>query len=203
MIINLPDSNAANVEQYFVGDRKRLASCTAVCFANEDRLLAASLSGLCIYLLRYDMATGQFDRLDEIETRYGDTVAIVDLMDFDGRETVVVSNLREKAASLYRLANDRLTFEQTLPINDPGRGITHGVKFVPPDNRTVCVTTHSGDCAIYFIDPATKTIAFKVNLASSSSQRSAMEKGILFLKRVLFSDSEWKPKDICFINRFL
>lgn len=179
MIIRLPDINRTEYGPLFLGERQRLATCTAVKFIDDDRLLAASLVGLRIYLMRYEMATGHHEILDDVATRFDGKPAMIDLIDFDGGETVAASNFHHRSASLYRLAGDRLEFDRDLPIDDPDRGCCHGVKFVPPENRILCLSTVMRNHSIYFIDVAENEIVYK------------------------FADGEWRPKDICFIDRDL
>jgi|GEM_PF-1237633 len=176
MIIKLEDINNSVHGELYISTRKRLASATSVHFIDAKRMVVCNLVGKRMYLIHFDIAQGTHQIKSCIPTQYGGQDIVTDLIDFDGRESIVTSNCGSSSASLYRLTGDGLCFIKDVPINDPEAGFCHGVKFLPPGDQILCVTCVNKNRSVYFISIATGEILYR------------------------FSDGEWKPKDICFID---
>jgi hypothetical protein len=176
VVIKLEDINNSEHGELYVGTRKRLASCTGVRFLDRRRLLATSLVGKRMYLIGYDLDAGTHQVEACIPTQYAGQDVTTDLLDFDGYESIVTSNCDLDSVSLYRLAGERISHVQDLPLKDDEAEFCHGVKFVPGDNNTVCATCIKGDRGVYFVSTVTGDVLYK------------------------FSDGEWIPRDACFLT---
>jgi len=86
MLIKLEDINSAGLSELFVGPRKRLATCTSVKLLNHRRLVACSLAGQRMYLIGFDLGSGDHEIECCIPTRFGGKDVSTDLLDFDGKD---------------------------------------------------------------------------------------------------------------------
>ncbi|MFM2294138.1 MAG: hypothetical protein RLZZ350_551 [Verrucomicrobiota bacterium] len=174
MVIKLEDFNPGNIQPLFIGTRARLSTATAVRFVDARRLLATSLVGRRLYLIEFDVASGQHKVLSAVDTQFAGRSMMTDLMDYDGREFVVTSDCGKCAVSLYRLADNELSFVKDFPIAPPDSAFCHGARFVPPGD-VICATFSTG-FQIFFISKATGEIIYQ------------------------FTDGDWRPKDVNFIS---
>src|SRR6188508_2756686 len=131
MIIGLEDVNNSEHGELYVGSRKRLASCTGVAFVDEGRLLATSLVGKLMYLIRFDLSSGECQVERAVPTRFGGEDVVTDLVAYNGHGTIVTSNCELNSMSRYELDGDDISGAKDLPIRDERAGFCHGVGFSP------------------------------------------------------------------------
>src|SRR4051812_38789986 len=102
MVIELENLNNSEYGEFYIGSRKRLASCTGVAFVDESRLIATSLVGKRMYLIRFDLASGDCEVEQAVSTRYGGEDVVTDLVAYDGRGSIATSNCELDSMTLYR-----------------------------------------------------------------------------------------------------
>jgi len=174
LTIRLEDANNSPHGEKFIGNRRRLATCTGVSLLGPDRLVATSLVAQRMYLIRFDVASGGHAVECVIPTRAGGQDVCTDLVDFDGADRLVTSNCEQGSVSLYRLDGRTLRHERDLVIPEP-RAFSHGVKFTP-SGTAICTATPNRARFLYFL---------------------ARDDGRLLYK---FGDGDWKVKDCAFVS---
>lgn len=174
LTIHLEDVNNSPHGERFIGNRRRLATCTGVSLLGPDRLVATSLVAQRMHLIRFDLASGSHVVECVIPTRAGDRDVCTDLVHFDGADRLVTSNCEDGSVTIYRLEGHSLRHERDLVIPEP-RAFSHGVKFVP-SGRAICTTTPNRARFSYFL---------------------ASDDGRLLFK---FGDGDWKVKDCAFVS---
>lgn len=177
MSIKLPDINNSGHKDLFIGSRSRLSSCTSVKFIDESRLVAASLCGQRLYLIRYDLSVSTYEILDCVPTQSGGKDVCTDLLDFDGSDMLATSNCNDGSATLYKLAGDRITHHKDVFLPNGLNGWSHGVRFVPGYSDLICMCLSKGNCSSYFISLEDGNIHYQIE------------------------DEKWRVKDVCFIAR--
>lgn len=176
MVIALEDANRGNRNILFIGGRSRVASATSVRFLDADRLVACSLAGQRLYLMRFDVARGTHSIVHAIPTQYRGEHVCSDLLDFDGNDLLIASNCAHDSATLYRVVDDQLLHVKDIPIPDGASWFCHGARFVPGAPDTVCLTCVNGQRNLYFISMATGEILYQ------------------------FGHDRWRPHDVCFLD---
>ncbi len=172
--IKLEDINHTDYGPFYVGKRKRLASCTSVKFIDHQHLVTASMVGQHLYLIQFDIKQGTFKVLSRIRSQSDEAPCSTDLMDYDGNQLILTSNCEAQSASLYRLDRQMIAYEKDLKVKDVKSGFCHGARFVSWRKDLVCLCTTTGDRNIILME-------------------TDGQKPIL-----VFNDGEWKPKDVCF-----
>jgi len=175
MVIELEDVNRSEHGELYVGTRKRLASCTGVAFVDESRLLATSLVGKRMYLIRYDLATGDCEVEHEIATTFAGAEVTTDLLDFDGRDSILTSNCELNSMSRYRLDGAEIRFVEDVPIRDEAAGFCHGAAF-SPSGEILCATCIGGGRNVFLISGASGEVLYR------------------------FAHDDWVPRDTCFVS---
>lgn len=176
LTIKLEDINNSHHGAYFIGDRKRLATCTSVKLLDPNRLVTCSLVGQRMYLISFDTGSGDYRIESCIPTRYRDQDICTDLLDYDGKNRLVTSNCERGSISLYRLKFNSLEHEKDIDIPGDKTPFCHGVKFLPPQGTVICATTTSEMGQAYFISPTNGDVIYK------------------------FGDGNWKVKDVCSVD---
>lgn len=176
LAIKLEDVNRTTHGPLFLGARSRLATATAVCLLDAQRLVVASLVARRLYLVDFDLDAGTWQVVHELPTTFQGEEVTVDLIDHDGHGAIVTSNCENDSISYYRLAGDRLEHVRDLPLDDPQARFCHGVRFVPPAGELICATCIHGDRAVYFLSRATGELVYG------------------------FSHGDWVPRDACFAS---
>ena len=133
MLIKLEDINHSGSKELFVGPCKRLATCTSVRLISHQRLVACSLVGQRMYLIRFDLGNGDHEIECCIPTRFDGKDVSTDLLDFDGKDRFVTSNCAEGSVTVYRLIDGRLKHDKDIKIPEDRSPFCHGARFVPPD----------------------------------------------------------------------
>lgn len=169
--IDLEDLQQPDWQPLYVGDRARYATATSVRFVDAHTIVCCSLLGRVMYLIRFDVDTGQHEVLDRVGTTYGGLSMETDLCDVDGRGNVVTSNCEAGGLSLYRLVNAKIIYERDLPLGLPGN-YCHGARFWGP--RVVAATMLREPRGVHFYDIHT-------------------------MRELLFVATERLPKDVCFL----
>lgn len=172
IVLDIP--NVTQHGLYYVGNRPRLASVTAVKFISETLLVASHTVGQTLFLIEFNWFTNQYRVLQMIETQAHGIRCSTDLLDYNGKDLVLSSNCEQMNASLYRLVNRRFTYLETVEIPGVKKGFCHGAKFVSWHPDWVCLATTTGDRNIAIIEPQSQKLIYYWN------------------------DGDWKPKDICF-----
>ena len=108
MQIKLEDINNCGATELFVGPRKRLATCTSVKLLSHQRLVACHLVGQRMYLIRFDLGSGDHEIECCIPTRSNGKDVSTDLLDFDGKDRFVTSNCGDGSVTIYRLSDGRI-----------------------------------------------------------------------------------------------
>jgi hypothetical protein len=176
MLIKLEDINNSGSKELFIGPRKRLATCTSVKLLSHRRLVACSLVGQRMYLIRFDLDSGHYGIESCIPTRFDGKDVCTDLLDFDGKDRFVTSNCREGSVTVYRLTDSGLKHEKDITIPAGRSTFCHGARFVPPDGSMICATTTDEAPFAYFISVVTGEVAYKLG------------------------EGEWRVKDVCFLG---
>jgi hypothetical protein len=174
MKIVLDAPNVTGHRMYYVGQRPRLASVTAVKFIGDSLLVASHTVGQSLFLIQFDSFTGQYKVLQVLETQANGNRCSTDLLDYNGKDLILSSNCEQMNASLYRIENQCLTYQETIEIHGIKTGFCHGAKFVSWYPDWVCLATTTGYRNIAIIDIKSRKLIYTWN------------------------DGDWKPKDICF-----
>jgi hypothetical protein len=176
MIIALEDIDNRRSGWLFVGSRPRVSSATGVTLIDSERLIACSLRGQRMYLIRYDLARNAHAVASCVATTYQGRDVSTDLVDFNGEDLLVTSNCEHNSMSLYRLLGNQLYHVQDLPIPDSGADFCHGARFVPGAPDIVCATCIRGAKQVYFMSTRSTEIIYQ------------------------FGHDQWRPHDVCFLD---
>jgi hypothetical protein len=176
LTIRLEDINNSPHGAYFIGGRKRLATCTSVKLLDFNRLVTCSLVGQRMYLIGFDVESGDYSIESCIPTRYRGRDICTDLLDYDGKSRLVTSNCEHGSISFYRVKHNSLEHEKDVDIPGDKTPFCHGVKFLPPEGRVICATTTSKRCQAYFISAESGDVIYE------------------------FGDGNWKVKDVCSVD---
>lgn len=156
----------------YIGSKKRLATSTGVKILNSEYLLAIHLLGQKLYLIKYNVEKGQYQYIDTITTTYRSVGCIVDLLDFNGKDLIAVSNFDQDSVTLYRLDQNHLSHFKDFPIQKDASHC-HGVKFY--NEKIVCVTTQKNKM-LHFIHIDHNETLFQIQ-------------------------TDYEPKDVCFLDQ--
>lgn len=114
--------------QVYVSDRARHSGLTSLRFVGPDRFVACDFNARCMYLVAF--RGDSFEILDRVPTPLADGTEVqTDLLDFDGRDLLVVSNFWQGSQSLFHLRDGKIRFWKEISAN--GYKNCHGVRFVP------------------------------------------------------------------------
>lgn len=169
--IRLEDLHRPEWRALYVGDRPRYATATSVRLLDARTIVCCSLLARKIYLIRFDLAFGNYTVVDSADTIYGGSSTETDLCDVDGRGRVVTSNCEGGNMSLYRVLGDKICHERDLSTGLSGN-FCHGARFCGPD---VIVATELRDPrGVHFYDIQT-------------------------MRKLLYVETPRFPKDVCFL----
>ena len=169
--------DAANVTRhgaYFIGARSRLATMTAVDFISKDLLVATHFLGQKMFLIHFDLAANKWEVLQSLDTTANGVPCSTDLLEYDGTDRILTSNLEQRNVTLYRIENRRVYVEETISAKGMNPELVHGVGFIPWDPTLFCMSTTSGDLNNLIVNITTQELVYAWN------------------------DGKWVPKDICF-----
>lgn len=181
MTIELPHLEG---EAHWIADRERVSQCTSVKFLDHERLVACNLVGHCMYLIRFDIKTKEWQIEQTLPTQFEGETVITDLIDIRN-QCIVTSNCHHASLTLYRFEEDKIVHWKDLPIEDKYKGYVHGVKFSPFNPNILWATCITNGRLIFIID----FLSVKV-LAKFREDRVSDE-----LTQHL---GPWRPKDLCF-----
>jgi len=174
LTIPLKDQNLTKHGEFYIGDRKRLATCTSVKFIGNNRLVAGHMVGRYLSLIKFDIDNQTHEVLDYIETSSAGNLCSTDLLDFDQKDALITSNCESNSASLYEIVGDSIVHRSDLIIDKDLTGFAHGAAFIPWDESLVCVATTTNQRNVIILDRETHQVRYTIN------------------------DGDWKPKDVCF-----
>ena len=169
-------NNSQFPHPFYVGNRARFAHCSGVKFIDRSRLVAVSLIGQRLYLVRFDTDNNTSEIVTTTHTTDGRQDVGVDLIDFDGTDRILAANCEHSSLSLYRLTGDRIELEDVISAGAPGERYCHGAKFVRGRPDLVCAAVTTGRPEVAFLSLNTR------------------------LQVDAFSDEGWVPKDVAFID---
>lgn len=172
--IHLKDINRTSYGKYFVGDRKRLATATAVKFVDNTRLVAANTVGLYLVLIDFDLKKRRFKIIDEQETIFDNKHTIVDLLDYDGKGNILSSNCDMQSASIYELKGNSLQHKSDIKVDKKIGGFTHGAKYLPWNTDIICLAKTTNCPGLIFVERSSGQV------------------------RYILDNAPWLPKDVCF-----
>jgi hypothetical protein len=159
--IKIPCKNRSSYGTYWVGDRQRLATATAVQFLDDDHIVAAHLVGAALFLIKIDWTAKQSVVIDSIDTTLGTKLEFPDLMDLDNDCRISCSHFAPGAQSIYSINNYKFSKLGDIPNLNNFRQSCHGVRFFP-DNKDIIAVTGNSVPVVNFISIATKKIIFKI-----------------------------------------
>ena len=145
--------NRTNKPHYFLGERSRLATMTAVAWISPTRMVAGHLCAAMLLLLGRDDPNSPWRELDRIDNTFAGEMTIVDLLSINSDGMIVCSNFDAGSGTLYRVQDDRLRWVLDLPLPE-GAGHCHGASFY--DDATVCLQTDRKHC--FFLDAQDGTV---------------------------------------------
>jgi hypothetical protein len=126
--INLPEIDTSKHIKRYIGANYRYATATAISFIDNNTIIAASLLGKSIYLIK--ILESNYEILDQIQTN-----TFPDLMDYKN-SSIVTANTDSNTISFYKITNDKLSL-----VNDVSLHHTihpHGCRFL--DHNNVIIT---------------------------------------------------------------
>ena len=141
------DENISGTQQMHAGPQIRLATATDVAFLPHRRLLVSHLAGQTLHLVQRRRRSDEYRVLDTVITQATGQPTINDLLSYNGKGVVAVSNCRVPSVSLYRVGRSTLEFMREIEISQPGPGFCHGVEFTP-DGRHICIVNSGGSCRV-------------------------------------------------------
>ncbi len=172
IVLDVP--NVTEHGMYYVGNRPRLATVTAVKFISDSLLVASHLVGQSLFLIQFNRFSGQYKVLQMLETQANGNRCSTDLLDYNEKDLILTSNCEHMNASLYQIENHCLTYLETVEMPGIKTGFCHGAKFVSWHPDWVCLATTTGERNLAIIDIQSSKLIYTWN------------------------DADWKPKDICF-----
>lgn len=172
--IKLKDINRTSHGKYFVGDRKRLATATAVKFVNSNRLVAANTVGMYLVLVEFDLKKRHYNIIQEQDTLFESKHTIVDLLDYDGRGNLLSSNCDKQSASIYQLDGTSLRYSSDVKVDKEIGGFTHSAKYLPWNTDIVCLAKTTNSPGLIFVERSSGQV------------------------RYILDHAPWLPKDVCF-----
>ncbi|MEZ5244062.1 MAG: hypothetical protein R2707_03125 [Acidimicrobiales bacterium] len=173
--IVVDDENISNTTQFYAGPQVRLATATDVVFLPHRRLLVSHLAGQTLHLVQRRRFSDEYRVLDTVITEAAGQPTINDLLSYNGKGVVAVSNCRVPSVSLYRVGRSTLTFLREIEIPEKKPGFTHGVEFTP-DGRHVCIVNSGGTCRVRIHEVGSGDEVFTFELAG------------------------WRPKDATYLD---
>lgn len=160
--IPLPDLNQSGLGELYTANVKRLATATSVVTIDSNHFCVANLVGQRLYLYEFDHTAKIYKMLDWIDTRFNKKLAITDLMDYDGKNLIAVSNLHAASQTIYKITNNKLSHYKDIPKTDPKNQNCHGIRFYPSSNHTIIVATYLINPNIAFINYKTNKVVYKI-----------------------------------------
>jgi len=130
----------------FIGDKSRLSSATSVSFLAEDMIACAHFSGQKIYVYKFDLENGSYEKVTSANTTYRGQNCKTDLMTYDGRGRIAVTNFLQKTCTIYSFDGKDIAVLNYCPY-DAG-DVVHGVKFYNED--ILAITSRRGGSGIHF-----------------------------------------------------
>lgn len=89
-----------------VARRVRLSACTDIALVSRRHFVSASYGAREIYLWRYSLKQRSADLIAYTNTTWRGEPTWVDLMDWDGRYRIIMSNFRKGSQSVYEFSLD-------------------------------------------------------------------------------------------------
>ena len=177
IFIKLEDLKRTNITEMYIKDKKRLATVTSIVFLDDKHFVAASLAGAKLYLYHIDYHKNEYQLLSECDTIASDDLTITDLIDYDGKDTLVVSNFRDGSQYLYKINDNKIKHYKYLPKTCDFYQTCHGIKFYPIDKNIICATGNR-KFVVNFIDTIINEIIYQISY-----------------------EDGYNPKDMAFINQ--
>lgn len=162
--IEIDDENISDTKQFYAGPQVRLATATDVVFLPNRRLLVSHLAGQTLHLVQRRRFSDEYRVLDTIITQAAGQPTINDLLSYNGKGVVAVSNCRVPSVSLYRVGRSSLTFLREIEIAQKKPGFCHGVEFTP-DGRHICIVNSGGSCRvrIHEVESGDEVFTFEID----------------------------------------
>ena len=179
-IIKLEDLNRTEYKEYWVNNRKRLATATGCVFIDENHLVVTSLVGMKMYLFEIDFANSSYSVIQELDTIYDSKPTITDLLDYNGTDMLITSNCDNGTQTIYKIKDNHISFYKQITNTESLNGFCHGIKFHPFYNNLVCATIFRG-CSIKYI-----------NIESESPHQ---------INYQINYDIGFRPKDLTFVDK--
>lgn len=165
MVIHLPELPTDH-QIVYIGERSRVSSATSTVIVDGHSLVACHFNGCMMFLIRFDMGSGKYELIDQIQTEFQGRSTETDLMSWDGRGNIVTTNFFHHTCSFYRLRDDKLAHNADSPVRIGD--FVHGVKFYSPD--VVAVTSRKKHGGVYFINRRTNKLEWVLRVPKLSVQ---------------------------------
>lgn len=179
IVIPLPWVNRTDHrEMYFAGNRARYSGCTSVRFVDDNRVVAASLLGQEMHLIRLDLIGGIGEIVSTLRTTDGERDVSVDLIDFDGGTQLVTANCEHSSVSMYRVEGNELSFVDAQLAGGSDMAYCHGTAFVPSQLGAIASALTTGVPRVEFLTGQGPAIAPFIN-------------------------DGWRPKSVAFIGSLM
>lgn len=165
LVIHLPELPTDH-QIVYIGERARVSSATSTIIVDGHSLVACHFNGCRMFLVRFDMGSGKYELVDQIQTEFQGRPTETDLMSWDGHGNIVTTNFFHHNCSFYRLGDDKLAHDadSSVRIGD----FVHGVKFYSPD--VVAVTSRKKHGGVYFINRRTDKLEWVLRIPKLSVQ---------------------------------
>lgn len=158
--VPLPELNQSGIDPLFSGNIKRLATATGVKIIDHHHFLATNSVGQRMYLFYFNFETKGYTLLDQIDTTYQNKRVASELIDYDGKGLIAISNFTPGSQTLYKLTNKKLYHHCDLPKYNTRNKGAHGIGFVP--GTTIISSTYLSPYEITFYDYIKKTNVYQI-----------------------------------------
>ena len=151
-----------------VARRVRLSACTDIALVSRRYFVSASYGAREIYLWRYSLKQRSADLIAYTNTTWRGEPTWVDLMDWDGRDRIIMSNFRKGSQSVYKFDVRAKTIQWVeehqmfAPVHLPRW--CHSAKFVPGTSHIVATSTLPGHFATGVYDTETNELLYEFSL---------------------------------------
>ena len=201
--IKLENLNRSDTNELFIGDIKRLATATSVCFINKNYICVCHLVGMKMYLYKFDYDKKEYNLISTINTTYNGKLAITDLMDSNKKDLIITSNFRLGTQTIYKIINNKLYHYKDVQNMNKTAQFCHGVKF-HPTNPYIIAYTGNKIFNVTFMDYSKNEILQQIDYIKTYAPKDIAfvdEKHLL----VLYTNSQVlkKPTDITYRSRIV
>ena len=161
LTIPLPELNQSGINPLYSGNIKRLATATGVKIIDSNYFLVTNSVGQRMYLFYFNLPTKEYNIVDQIDTTYNNKKVASELIDYNEKDLVAISNFTSGSQTLYKLKNYKLSHFKDLPKYMTRNKGSHGIGFVPKTH--ILGSTYLSPCEISFMDYEKNANIYHIN----------------------------------------